>query len=68
MKREEREVKTTVFDKITLTEEEQKILTEVLDAVEDLWEENEEDFIDSWTDRYDIVKKLAENGSYEVGD
>ena len=68
MKREEKEERITIFNKITITKEEQAFLTELMNAVEDLWEENEEDFVDSWTERYDILKKLAVNGSYEVGD
>ena len=68
MKREEKEERITIFNKITITKEEQAFLTELMNAVEDLWEENEEDFVDSWTERYDILKKLAANGSYEVGD
>ena len=55
MKREEKEERITIFNKITITKEEQAFLTELMNAVEDLWEENEEDFVDSWTERYDIL-------------
>lgn len=68
MKREEKEVRTTVFNKITITKEEQKFLAELVNAINDLWEENEVDLIDSWVTEYNVIEKLAESGSYEIGD
>ena len=68
MKREEKEVKTTIFNKITVTEEEQKFLAELVNAIKDLCEENDEVWRDAWTTEYDIIKELADYGSYEIVD
>lgn len=68
MKREEKEVKTTVFNKVTVTEEERRFLVELVDTLEDLWTENEDDWRNLWTTEFDVVRKLAETGSYEIGD
>jgi len=68
MKREEKEVRTTVFNKITITKEEQKFLAELVNAITDLCDENEEAWNESWSTEYDIIKELAEAGSYEIDD
>ena len=68
MKREEKEVRETIFNKITVTKEEQKFLTELVNAINDLWDENAESFEDSYINEYDIIKDLAEDGFYEVED
>lgn len=68
MKREEKEIRETIFNKITVTKEEQKFLTELVDAINDLWMENDEDLRDSWITEFDMIRKLAETGSYEIGD
>ena len=62
MKREEKEVKTTIFNKITVTEEEQKFLAELVNAIKDLCEENDE----VWRDNYlckEILKILKNSGN-----
>lgn len=68
MKREEKEVRMTVFNRISITEEERKFLAELVDAIRDLWDENAESLEDTYINEYDIIKDLAEDGFYEVED
>jgi len=68
MKREEKEVRETIFNKITVTKEEQAFLTELINAITDLCEESNISWYDFYETEYNVIRKLAETGSFAFED
>ena len=58
-----KEVSRMIYEKITITKEEQKFLQKLLDIANDLSEEYSNTFEDAWL--VDLVVDLAENGEVE---